>query len=53
MKSCCEHRNLPQPVLSGVAAAVWLASGFSACSVGTTRFIDGGLTLYSGFETGA
>jgi hypothetical protein len=80
MKSCCEHRNLPQPVLPSLkgltalvtgamtvlanasdaaqvpamfAAAVWLASDFSACSVGTTRFIDGGLTLYPSFEMGA
>jgi glucose 1-dehydrogenase len=33
-------------------AAVWLASDFSDYVVGTTLFIDGGMTLYPGFETG-
>jgi glucose 1-dehydrogenase len=33
-------------------AAVWLASDFTDYLVGTTLFIDGGMTLYPGFETG-
>lgn len=33
-------------------AAVWLASDHSDYVVGTTLFIDGGMTLYPGFETG-
>jgi glucose 1-dehydrogenase len=33
-------------------AAVWLASDFTDYLVGTTLVIDGGMTLYPGFETG-
>jgi glucose 1-dehydrogenase len=33
-------------------AAVWLASDFTDYLVGTTLFVDGGMTLYPGFETG-
>ena len=33
-------------------AAVWLASDFTDYLVGTTLLIDGGMTLYPGFETG-
>ena len=33
-------------------AAVWLASDFTDYLIGTTLFIDGGMTLYPGFETG-
>jgi glucose 1-dehydrogenase len=33
-------------------AAVWLASNHSDYFVGTTLFVDGGMTLYPGFATG-
>jgi glucose 1-dehydrogenase len=33
-------------------AAIWLASDFTDYLIGTTLFIDGGMTLYPGFETG-
>jgi glucose 1-dehydrogenase len=33
-------------------AAVWLASDDSNYVHGVTLFIDGGMTLYPGFETG-
>jgi glucose 1-dehydrogenase len=33
-------------------AAVWLASDFTDYIVGSTIYVDGGMTLYPGFETG-
>ncbi len=33
-------------------AAVWLASDFTDYLVGTTLFIDGGMTLYPGSKPG-
>jgi len=33
-------------------AAVWVASDFTDYIIGTTLFIDGGMTLHPGFETG-
>ena len=33
-------------------AAVWVASDYSDYLVGSTIYLDGGMTLYPGFETG-
>jgi glucose 1-dehydrogenase len=33
-------------------AAIWLASDFTDYIVGSTIYVDGGMTLYPGFETG-
>jgi glucose 1-dehydrogenase len=33
-------------------ATVWLASDDSDYITGTTIYVDGGMTLYPGFETG-
>ena len=41
--------GLPEDI---ARAAVWLASDDSDYVVGTTLFVDGGMTLYPGFATG-
>jgi len=33
-------------------AAVWLASDYADYVTGISLFVDGGMTLYPGFETG-
>ena len=41
--------SLPEDI---ACAAVWLASDDADYITGTTLFIDGGMTLYPGFEAG-
>jgi len=41
-----KRRGEPEDI---ARAAVWLASDEADSSNGTTRFIDGGMTLYPGF----
>jgi glucose 1-dehydrogenase len=45
------YKRIGEPEEIG-RAAVWLASDFTDYVVGTTLFIDGGMTLYPGFEAG-
>ena len=45
------YKRIGEPEEIG-RAAVWLASDESDYVVGTTLFVDGGMTLYPGFETG-
>jgi len=45
------YKRIGEPEEIG-RAAVWLASDFTDYVVGTTLYIDGGMTLYPGFETG-
>jgi len=45
------YKRIGEPEELG-RAAVWLASDDSDYVVGSTLFIDGGMTLYPGFETG-
>ena len=45
------YKRIGEPEEIG-RAAVWLASDFTDYIVGTTLFIDGGMTLYPGFESG-
>ena len=45
------YKRIGEPEEIG-RAAVWLASDESDYITGTTLFIDGGMTLYPGFETG-
>jgi glucose 1-dehydrogenase len=44
------YRRIGEPEDIG-RAAVWLASDASDYVVGTTLFVDGGMTLYPGFGT--
>jgi len=45
------YKRIGEPEEIG-RAAVWLASDFTDYLVGSTIYIDGGMTLYPGFETG-
>ena len=45
------YKRIGEPAEIG-QAAVWLASDFTDYIVGSTIYIDGGMTLYPGFETG-
>ncbi|HEX9636005.1 MAG TPA: SDR family oxidoreductase [Acidobacteriota bacterium] len=45
------YKRIGEPADIG-RAAVWLASDESDYVTGTTLFVDGGMTLYPGFETG-
>lgn len=45
------YKRIGQPEEIGRAAA-WLASDFTDYIVGTTLYVDGGMTLYPGFEFG-
>jgi glucose 1-dehydrogenase len=45
------YKRIGEPEEIG-RAAVWLASDESDYVQGTTLFVDGGMTLYPGFETG-
>jgi glucose 1-dehydrogenase len=44
-------KRIGEPMEIG-RAAVWLASDDSDYITGTTIYVDGGMTLYPGFETG-
>jgi glucose 1-dehydrogenase len=45
------YKRIGEPEEIG-RAAVWLSSDYSDYMNGTTLFVDGGMTLYPGFETG-
>jgi glucose 1-dehydrogenase len=45
------YKRIGEPAEIG-RAAVWLASDFSDYVHGISLFVDGGMTLYPGFETG-
>jgi glucose 1-dehydrogenase len=45
------YKRIGEPVDIG-RAAVWLASDDSDYVTGATIYVDGGMTLYPGFETG-
>jgi glucose 1-dehydrogenase len=43
----CGYIQQPE---DGATAAVWLTPDTFNCAIGTTLFIDGGMTLYPGFH---
>jgi glucose 1-dehydrogenase len=45
------YKRIGEPTDIG-RAAVWLASDDSDYVTGATMYVDGGMTLYPGFETG-
>lgn len=45
------YKRIGEPVEIGRVAA-WLASDYADYITGTSLFVDGGMTLYPGFETG-
>ena len=45
------YKRIGEPNEIGLAA-VWLSSDFTDYLVGSTIYVDGGMTLYPGFETG-
>ena len=45
------YKRIGEPAEIG-RAAVWLASDEADYITGVTLFVDGGMTLYPGFETG-
>lgn len=51
LMSLIPYKRIGEPLEIG-RAAVWLASDDSDYITGTTIYVDGGMTLYPGFETG-
>lgn len=45
------YKRIGKPVEIGRVAA-WLASNYAEYVTGACLFVDGGMTLYPGFETG-
>ena len=45
------NKRIGEPAEIGRVAA-WLASDYADYITGTSLFVDGGMTLYPGFETG-
>ena len=45
------YKRIGEPLDIG-RAAVWLASDYADYVTGTSLFVDGGMTLYPGFEDG-
>ena len=51
LMSLIPYKRIGEPTEIG-RAAVWLASDDSDYITGATIYVDGGMTLYPGFETG-